>query len=750
MAQPSRRPSRSLPSGLPSALLLAGLVLTFGGLLMVAPGQQHLSGHGGAFLQTLFGAANFGIAIAFFTIAALIFRALYKEGRPERINALGIATGLIFFCCGLSHLLHLLHPLLGGGHDLWLTVQSAVDLSTLAAAALFFALRERYHLLTGGEATLLDMQDRLRERQRAEAALRESNERFRATFEQAAVGITHLSPDGRWLRVNQKFCDVIGRTRQELHQLHLDDVKNVNDREADRVASQRLLTGEVPMTKVEKRYLRRDGSAMWASVTSSLVRDAAGTPQYIINVVQDISQRKELEDRLMHQAFHDALTGLPNRALFLDRLSHGVAGAARRDAPLAVLFLDLDGFKVVNDSLGHDAGDALLVEVSRRLTGCLRPGDTVARLGGDEIAILLPEVSDPADAVRVAERVIATLQTPMPVRGHQMHVGVSIGIALHSNRQAQPGDLLREADIALYQAKGAGKGRAILFDAHMNEAAVDRLRWESDLRHAVAREELRLVYQPQVDLASGAIVGVEALVRWQHPRYGLLNPNEFIPLAEETGLIIPLGKWVVREACREALTWEDLNPEIMPPVVSVNLSARQLQDAGLSDWIAATLRESGLPANRLCIEITEGTAMQDAISTTAILYALRGLGVRLALDDFGMGYSSLGYLQRFPVDTIKIDRSFVSGVDQGGGSVAIVRAVTALAHALGMDVTAEGIETEVQRRHMDAVQCDQGQGYLFARPMSAATLAGVLRRGQLDQAGRDEALLAPVAACANA
>ena len=444
----------------------------------------------------------------------------------------------------------------------------------------------------------------------------------------------------------------------------------------------------------------------------------------------EINQFPKRLEQLTRQAFRDALTGLPNRALFMDRLSHGLTRARRRHEHVAVLFLDLDRFKIINDTLGHTVGDQLLVEVSNRLGSSLRPGDTVARLGGDEFGLLLEDVADAETAELVALRIEAELAKPLSFEGREVFVTASIGIALSSERLGTPEEVLRDADLAMYHAKAKGKARHEVFDGSMSAPALDRMDLEMDLRSAISRHEFRLHYQPILRLDTGKITEVEALIRWQHEKRGLLQPDEFIGLTEETGLIVPIGQWVLSEACKQARLWQVEYPTTPPLVMSVNLSAKQFQNPKLVEEITQALDESGLAASCLKLEITESTVMQDAPVTLTKLNELKELGVRLAIDDFGTGYSSLGYLKRFPVDTLKIDRSFVKGLSPDGGDNAIVRAVVTVAKSLNMDVTAEGVETEGQLAELKALGCDRGQGFLFARPVTAERVAPLLASDQ--------------------
>ena len=423
---------------------------------------------------------------------------------------------------------------------------------------------------------------------------------------------------------------------------------------------------------------------------------------------------REREARLSHQAFHDALTGLPNRALFLHRLAHALARAGRSGQPLAVFFLDLDRFKQVNDTLGHAVGDELLVTVTALLRGCLRDTDTLARFGGDEFALLLEDIGDLAGALRIADRLLAALAPALPVAGRDLVVGTSIGIALSTGSDDTPADLLRFADVALYRAKDVGRGCYEIFYPGMDGAALARLELEHDLRGALARAELRVHYQPLVDLGTGHVAALEALVRWAHPTRGLVPPGNFIPLAEETGLIVPLGRWVLTEACRQLQSWRAAHPAVPAPALTVNLSPRQFRHPALVADVAAALANSGLAAERLFLEVTETVAMERIDETLVTLAALKALGVRLVLDDFGTGHSSLAYLQRLPLDMLKIDRSFFRDTVENR---AIVRAVADLAHGLGLGVTAEGLETAEQVAWASGVGCERGQGFYFARPL---------------------------------
>ena len=454
----------------------------------------------------------------------------------------------------------------------------------------------------------------------------------------------------------------------------------------------------------------------------SLVASFSKMMATIEQQAQEINQFPQKLDLLTRQAFHDPLTALPNRGLFMDRLAHALARTERRPQHVAVLFLDIDRFKVINDSLGHHVGDQVLQELARRLAECVRPEDTVARLGGDEFAILLEDLDDVEGATAVAERVARGLEAPFVSEGRDIVVTMSVGVALNTRRPIAPEELLRDADMAMYRAKSKGRNRYEVFDADMADMAapaIHRLDLELDLRSAVARDEFRLHYQPVVHLETGRVAEFEALVRWQHKDRGLLSPEAFISLTEETGLIIPIGQWVLTEACRQARFWQEQCPSDPPLTISVNLSARQLQDPNLVALVSRVLADSGLDPRSLKLEITESVVMQDAPATLATLHTLRDLGIRLAIDDFGTGYSSLGYLKRFPIDTLKIDRSFVEGITSDPEDTAIVQAVISVAKSLGLSVTAEGIETEEQLLRLRELGCDRGQGFYFGHPLAA-------------------------------
>ena len=481
----------------------------------------------------------------------------------------------------------------------------------------------------------------------------------------------------------------------------------------------------------------RDGEQRWLQAFVYPVKDDAGSVREVTLILEDITERKALEDRLSHQAFHDALTGLPNRALLLDRLEQAIRRVGRlgEAGKVAVLLTDLDNFKYVNDSLGHEAGDYLLIEVASRIASCLRPEDTVARFGGDEFVVLLEGTKNVAEAVAVAERISRELGTPFAVDSQEIFVTTSTGIVMGGSDNAQ--DLLRNADVAMYLSKESGRDRYEVYEAHMRSLTSERLGLEGDLRRAVdlGCEEFVVQYQPEVDTATGRTVGMEALVRWRSPGRGLVPPDEFIPLAEETGLIVPIGRRVLIEACRRAQEWSSLRPDGPVVEVSVNLSARQFRDPGLLEDVASVLGETGLAPGMLTLELTESILTAETPVVLATVQYLKLLGVKLSIDDFGTGYSSLSYLKRFPVDYLKIDRSIVSGMEEDPRDEAIVSAAVTLAHALGERVVAEGVETEGQLARLREMGCEIVQGFYFSRPLEGDALeawldaeAGATRR----------------------
>lgn len=692
-------------------------------------------------------------------------------------------------------------------------------------------------------------------------ARRMAEDSYRATFDNAPIGIMHSNADLKILHVNPKLCEILGYTREELLAMKTFDFLSPDHRKSDRPQYlQQMLKGEMQTFSSERPFVRKDGSIVWTNRTVSLVRDSTGQPLYFLRIIEDISERKRAEDaltqeRLMlrtvvdaipdriyvkdiegrfilqnaanlkvrgidqlediigktvfdifprqqaehmhkedqdiissgeplidregrthfgaagdtdgevrwhltskiplrdaagkiyglvgvnrditerkqanehlaHLAHYDSVTGLPNRVMLHDRLGQAIAQARRNSWFVGVLFLDLDRFKLVNDTLGHAAGDLLLKQVSTRLTQALRPSDTVGRLSGDEFAVILSELAVPQNAGLVAQKLIDMLKMPFDLDGNEVFVTASIGITLYPTDSDNIETLIRDADAAMYGAKSAGRNNYQYYTAEMNRRATEKLRLETRLRHAIEREEFVLHYQPKVDIATGKITGLEALLRWQSPDDGLVGPNLFIPLLEETGLIVQVGDWITRKACAQIHAWREAG--VTPVPVAVNLSARQLRQTGFGATLGRALAEFNIPAELIEIEITESSLMENPEQAIVVLTEIAGIGVRLSADDFGTGYSSLSYLKRLPLDALKIDRSFVRDITTDPDDAAITRTVITLAHGLDLKVIAEGVETEEQLAFLGQNQCDEAQGYLFSRPLPVEACTTLLAQG---------------------
>src|SRR5215207_3648578 len=570
------------------------------------------------------------------------------------------------------------------------------------------------------------------ERARASRALRESEERYHRLVELSPDAIL-VHAEGEIVFVNGAGLKLLGADTGE--QIVGRPIKEFVRHDRQDGVGRRIYgaAGDVSDAAfLEEKLVRSDGTEVCveAAAVPFVYKDGPAVQV----VARDISRRKEMEERLLHDAFHDALTGLPNRALFMDHLELAVERAKRprKRYLFAVLFLDLDRFKVINDSLGHTMGDQVLVATAARIQKCLRHLDTVARFGGDEFAVLLDGVEDANDTIRVAQRLQREVTTPINVGGHEVFTSVSIGIALSNTGYERPEDVVRDADTAMYRAKAAGKSRYEIFDTGMHSRAVALLKLETDLRRAVEREEFVVHYQPIVSLSDDSVRGFEALVRWRHPERGLVSPSEFIPVAEETGLIIPLGRWVLREACRQMHQLQAASAGPRPLSLSVNLSGKQFMQLDLVGQVKEILQETGFDPRRLQLEITESSVIENTETVTEMLLQLRALGIRLSMDDFGTGYSSLSYLHRFPIHTLKIDRSFVSG---GDAENEIVRTIIMLARNMGMDIVAEGVETKEQLAYLKELKCEYGQGFLFSRPLDLDAACRLLEEAGAGVAG---------------
>lgn len=574
----------------------------------------------------------------------------------------------------------------------------------------------------GGEACVLAVEIDITERKRAEAALRASEERYALAARGANDGLWDWDLVGGGVYFSPRWKEMLGQREAEIGSHPSEWFRRTHPEDRDRLSMEIVshLEGMSGHLESEHRIVHKDGRYRWMLCRGLAVRDEFGRAIRLAGSLTDITRHKAMEEQLIHDAFHDLLTGLPNRALFMDRLTRVVERAKRHtDHSFAVLFLDLDRFKVVNDSLGHTVGDELLVGIARRLSATLRPEDTVARLGGDEFAVLLEDIGGVSDATRVAGRIGDELQRPFGLGQQEVFTTASIGIAASATGYDRPEEVLRDADTALYRAKAQGRARYEVFDRTMHVRAVARLQTETDLRRAVERGEFVLYYQPIISVPGGDLAGFEALVRWNHPTRGRVGPAEFISVAEETGLIVPLGNWVLREACRQGREWrERLGPRTALPI-SVNLSPRQLAQTDLVERVREVLVETGLEGNRLRLEITETVIMENAEAAAAMLARLKELGVRVSVDDFGIGYSCLSLLHRLPIDTLKIDRSFVSLIGPKGEADATVRTIVALAQNLGMEVIAEGVETREQLSSLRELRCGYAQGYLISEPLDA-------------------------------
>ena len=563
--------------------------------------------------------------------------------------------------------------------------------------------------------------------------LAERNELFQLITENAADMIAVVDPEGRRLYNSPAYQKVLGYSSEELKGTQGLDQIHPDDRQRVKAAAENArITGRGE--RLEYRMRHKDGSWRIIESTASTVRNSTGDIEKLVIVNRDISDRKRAEELLEYNSLHDGLTRLPNRALFLRQLERAFAVSKRHDDyNFSVLFLDIDEFKLINDSLGHEAGDELLIQLGTRLTASLRGLDTVARpqvevgvvdngalakLGGDEYAVLLDDIRQPSDAMRVFRRLEQGLHVPFLIRGHEIVISVSVGIALNRSSYSEPGDVLRDAEIAMHRAKKGGKSRCELFDSAMHSQAVKRLQIETDLRKGIAQDELKVVYQPIVSLQNDRIVGFEALSRWQRAG-GIVMPGEFIDVADETGLIVLINRQVILEACHNLKSWRIQYPGEPPLFMSVNIAPRQFAHPNLAHDIAQILGQAGIEPGGLELEILETVAMGDSETANQILSELKAVGVRLSIDDFGTGYSSLSRLQYLPINTVKIDRSFITPLDEKTASREIVRTIILLAHAIGLRVVAEGVETEKQAQVLKALGCDLAQGFFFGRPENA-------------------------------
>ncbi len=593
--------------------------------------------------------------------------------------------------------------------------------STLAAS-----LSLKAPLESDGAPRLLAVCIDITARKRDEEALRQSEERLQRIFDTAADAIVIADREGQISFANEAAARIFGLMREEITGRTIDDAAwqytaldggpfDPSENPFYRVRA----TGD-PVYEVQYGLANADGARVIVSVNAAPLLDARGSFSGMVASFADVTERRTLQERLKYQAFHDALTGLANRSLLRDRLEHALARRGQGDMPIAVLFIDLDNFKYINDSLGHAAGDELLVEIALRLKITIRAGDTAARFGGDEFVVLLETVDSPHYAIQVADRLLEALRESFSLSGREVFTTPSIGIAFSTSQLNDPDELMRHADAAMYEAKRRGKARYEVFQSDMSASAINRLEIENDLRRALQKGEFFLHFQPKWKLSSNTLHGFEALVRWNHPTRGLISPGDFIPIAEETGLIVPLGFLVLKGACQQAKIWSEGRKE--PILMAVNVSARQLQMPEIVPLIAQVIEESGFAPECLILEITESSIVERTGAMLDTLNALKSLGVKLAIDDFGTGYSSLAYLRAFPFDYLKIDRQFVTNVHEEGGNGVIISSMITLAHALHLTVIAEGAEQIEEVAHLRKLGCDLAQGYYFGRPMSAAEI----------------------------
>jgi len=706
-------------------------------MLIVAAGAIAAQiGRRESWAQSLFNASQMVLQVA---AASLVLSVAGWEPTQPRFNSLSTLTGVLVagvvlylintFTVSLIISLESGTPMM----QVWLRSTAVLDVTEtllhfgqigvalLAAIIAYAHLWALALLLLPVAAMYASLHHHVTVRRQVEETLRGTEANLREAQRLAHLGSWEwnlVTNERLWSDEMYRILDVPRRDSDAREDIFTVSI-HADDRDLVAGVIARALAGETPAS-VDHRIVRSDGSERMVHSQLEVIFDKRGRPERVVATLHDITDRKQLEARLVHQAFHDPLTGLPNRALFSNRLDHALARSRRRPGQFAVLFLDLDHFKLVNDTLGHDAGDQLLIAVAERVRRCLRPGDTVARLGGDEFTILLEQVGGVGEAEQIAARITETLKSPFMLSSQDVFVSTSIGIVLRSSQHRTPEDLLRDADVALYRAKESGRSRYAVYDASMGTAMVERVNLEADLRRAIDRGELTLEYQPQLDLTSSDVVAIEALVRWSHPVRGAVSPAQFLPVAEESGLIHAIDVWVLREACRQGRIWnERLGRDL---TISVNVSGRQLRRPELVENLARILRETNFPARNLKLEISEIAVMADTSQTAEVLDALLELGVQVVIDDFGTGYSSLTQLMRFPIDMLKLDGTLVRGLGRDDDAAIIAAAVIGLAHNLGLKVIAEGVERIEQLEHLRDLRCEYGQGNYFTTPLSATAL----------------------------
>ncbi|HSI94865.1 MAG: EAL domain-containing protein [Methylophilaceae bacterium] len=554
------------------------------------------------------------------------------------------------------------------------------------------------------------------ERLAVEKSLRRSEEHFRKAFDFAPVGMALIGLDGAFLQMNSALCKLLGYDQAELAAIYQTDLTHPADRKIEQGRLAELLSGNVSTVQFEKRYLPKNGTDLWTLVSVSLLSQGEAPMCYLYQI-HDLTESKNSEYQLSRMAHFDTLTGLANRSRLLDEANDHILVAKRQNTRLAIVFLDLDHFKEVNDSLGHEAGDLLLQEVGSRLKTAVRETDCVSRFGGDEFVLLLPNIQTPEDVSSVVNKILIDFKRPVMLEGQSVVIGTSMGVSLYPEDGQDAKTLLRCADSALYQAKAEGRNNVQFYRAELTARIEQRFKLEKELRHGIEHGEFELYYQPIIALNDNKDICAEALIRWHHPQHGLLQPDAFIPFAEETGLIVPIGDWVIATACAEAARWQQAGKPIS---VSINISARQFKTGNLVEKLTAALAESGLSPSLLCLEITEQFLLHDTEHNMDLIAELKAMGLKIAIDDFGIGYSSLSYFKRFGPAQIKIDRSFISGVIDDAEDAAIVRAIIAMAKSLNVQLVAEGVETVEQLAFISKEGCDKAQGFLYASPVPAA------------------------------
>ena len=605
-------------------------------------------------------------------------------------------------------------------------------LQRMDGSILFVQGRARLVLDGAGESRIIAIVRDISGRKRADEALYLSEARFRGAFESAGHGVALVDLDGRFLRVNPAFCRITGYSEEEMLARDFRNITYPDDLAESIESAKRMRNGEISTFEMEKRYIRKDATIVWVQLNVSMVYDKAGKPAHQVTQVQDITARKEAEAALRAQAMHDQLTGLPNRPAFLELLHETFASSRRGAKYFAVLYLDLDGFKDVNDTLGHVEGDRLLQAVAARLKGDVRESDFTARFGGDEFAVLQTGLNDASDAAVLAAKLTESMALPFLISGHELHITISTGISFYDSKIESPEAMLTQADLALYRAKGDGRNKYCFHTPELDSEVHERVALTNELRAALDDNEMELYYQPQVELASGRIVGLEALVRWNHPQRGRLMPDRFIPIAEKTGgSIRALGRWVLDQACRQIKAWRDQG--ITPPVLAINVSAAELHSAAEFEqyWIEC-LKRWGVAPGDIEFELTESVLMETTKVRSDALARLKERGANIAIDDFGVGYSSLSYLSAYPVNRLKIAQRFILGIPHNSGDMAITNATLSLARDLGINVIAEGVQTKAQLEFLISAGCTVGQGFYFSDAVQAGRAGELLRRGVIE------------------